>query len=471
MKTNKLHAHPLATARRILALVFFIGISLLFLVPGSMIHKYLGWMAHLQLLPALLALNLGVLLIMIVLTLLFGRIYCSVICPMGVFQDLISRLSSKRKGKKFRFTYSPEKKWLRYTVLLLFIIAIVAGAMPLASLIAPYSAFGRMLSSIYSHSAYNIIVAVVTFLSIFLFAWTGGRAYCNSICPVGTVLGFLSRFSLFKIRIDESKCNSCGLCSRKCKSSCIDFAEHKVDYSRCVDCMDCLETCHHGAISFSLRKKEKGVESGDMGRRAFLAAGAITLASSTLKAQQRKVDGGFAVIEDKKVPERSNPIVPAGAQGNWHLARHCTACQLCVSVCPNEVLRPSTRLETLMQPEASYENGYCRPECTKCSEVCPTGAIQRITKEEKSSIQIGHAVWIKENCLPLRDGVKCGNCARHCPVGAISMVKSDPSRENSPRIPAINTERCIGCGACEYLCPSRPFSAIYVEGHKKHRII
>ena len=153
------------------------------------------------------------------------------------------------------------------------------------------------------------------------------------------------------------------------------------------------------------------------------------------------------------------------------MARHCTGCQLCVAVCPNGVLRPSSALATLMQPEMSYERGYCRPECTKCAEVCPAGAIHEITPADKSAIQIGHAIWIRENCVPLRDGVDCGNCARHCPTGAILMVPSDPEMSDSPKIPAVNEEKCIGCGACENLCPARPFSAIYVEGHRRHRII
>lgn len=471
MKSTTQRTHPLVWIRRTLALLFFLGIVLLFLDTTGILHKYLGWMTKIQFLPALLSLNFLIVGLLALLSLIFGRVYCSVICPMGVLQDGISHLSGMRKGKKFRFSHKAEKKWIRYPVLILFIIAIVAGAMPLASLIAPYSAFGRIISSVHAKSLLTVTVGVLSFLVIFLFAWKGGRDYCNSICPVGTVLGFLSRFSLLKIRIDESKCTACGLCSRKCKSSCIDYKEHKVDYSRCVACMNCLDSCKHGAISYSFKQKKAGTAEADKARRAFLTAGTLALASSTLKAQQRKVDGGFAVIEDKKIPQRDCPIVPAGAQGLKHLSDHCTACQLCVSACPNDVLRPSTRLENLMQPESSYEKGYCRPECTVCSEVCPSGAIQKISKEEKSSIQIGHAVWIRENCLPLRDEVQCGNCARHCPVGAIKMVKSDPAVADSPRIPVVNTERCIGCGACEFLCPSRPFSAIYVEGHQRHRII
>ena len=203
----------------------------------------------------------------------------------------------------------------------------------------------------------------------------------------------------------------------------------------------------------------------------MLLAGSVLKAQVAKKAEAIKMDGGLADIVDKKEPVRQTPIVPPGARGLRHLQSHCTACQLCVSVCPNEVLRPSTDLTKLMQPEMSYERGYCRPECTRCSEVCPAGAIRPITVADKSATQIGHAVWVKKNCVPLTDGVECGNCARHCPTGAIQMVPSDAARPDSPKIPVIDTERCIGCGACENLCPARPFSAIYVEGHEVHREI
>ena len=153
------------------------------------------------------------------------------------------------------------------------------------------------------------------------------------------------------------------------------------------------------------------------------------------------------------------------------MARRCTGCQLCVSECPNDVLRPSAALSTLMQPVMSYERGYCRPECNRCSTVCPTGAIKPISLEQKSSVQMGHAVWIKKNCVAVTDGVECGNCARHCPVGAIEMVPLNEEDDETPFVPAVNENRCIGCGACEFLCPARPLSAIYVEGHEVHKEI
>ena len=492
--------------RLIVALVFFILITLLFLDFTGTLHGWFGWLAKIQFLPAVLALNVGVILLWVVLTLVFGRVYCSVICPLGVFQDVVSWFSGRRKKKKYRFSYSPAVSWLRYGVLGVFIIAMIAGIGSVVALLAPYSSYGRIVSNLFapvyqwgnnvlayfaersdSYAFYEtsvwlkslptFIIATVTFVVLVVLAWRNGRTYCNTICPVGTVLGFFSRYSLFRPEIDAEKCTNCSLCSRKCKAACINYKDHRIDYSRCVTCMDCIDSCKHGAISYKYRFGKKEIkETSETGntnnaRRSFLTGMGLVLVSSAVKAQEKKVDGGLAVILDKKVPARTTPLVPPGAKGLRNMRTHCTGCQLCVSVCPNQVLRPSTKLETLMQPEMSYERGYCRPECTKCSEVCPAGAILKLTPADKSATQIGHAVWVEKNCVPLRDKVACGNCARHCPTGAITMVPSDADDADSLKIPVVNVERCIGCGACENLCPARPFSAIYVEGHEQHRTI
>lgn len=403
--------------------------------------------------------------------------------------------------------------WFGWLAKIQFLPALVAGWNTFVILLAPYSAYGRMASSLLapfwqwgnnlmayfaeraeSYAFYEVdmwmkslstlIIAIITLVVLFILAWRNGRTYCNTICPVGTILGFISRYSIFKPVIDTSKCNGCGLCARNCKASCINTKAHEIDYSRCVACMDCLGKCKQGAIRYTRRipKKESATtetvqvksvtaEQVNNARRSFLSASAVVATTAVLKAQEKKVDGGLAAIEDKKIPNRENPIYPPGSLNARNFTQHCTACQLCVSVCPNQVLRPSGNLVTLMQPEMSYERGYCRPECAKCAEVCPTDAIHLTSLAEKSAIQIGHAVWIKENCIPLTDGMECGNCARHCPVGAIQMVASDPDNEDSLKIPVVNVERCIGCGACENLCPSRPFSAIYVTGHQMHRIV
>lgn len=488
-----------------LALIFFLGITALFLDFTGTVHAWLGWMAKVQFLPALLALHVGIVVALLLLTFVLGRVYCSVVCPLGVMQDVVSRIAKFRKKGRNKYAYSAPKTWLRITVMAIFVLALLLGVGSLVALLAPYSAYGRIVSSLFQPvyiAANNVLagmaeradsyafytadvwmksvatlsVAVVTLVVIAVLAWRNGRTYCNTICPVGSLLGFVARFSLLKPVIDKSKCNGCRLCERNCKAACIDAKAHKIDYSRCVACMDCIDKCHKHAISYAWRAKtdhvgKNGDETVDKSRRAFVTATAVATASAILKAQEKTVDGGLAVIEDKQIPERKTPITPPGSLSAKNMAQHCTACQLCVSVCPNGVLRPSTDMMKLMQPESSYERGYCRPECTKCADVCPAGAIRPITVAEKSSIQIGHAVWIKKNCIPLTDGVECGNCARHCPAGAIQMVASDADDDESPKIPVINTEKCIGCGACENLCPARPFSAIYVEGHEVHRFI
>ena len=480
-----------------LAAVMFIGITWLFLDFTGTAHHWLGWMAKVQLLEAVLAVNAVVIAALVVLTLVFGRIYCSVICPLGIMQDVFGWLG--KKAKKNRYTYSKEKIWLRAGFLAVMLLALLLGLSSIVQLLAPYSAFGRIAtnllqpvyqaannvlaaiaehydsyafyhSDVWLRSGISLGIAAVTLAILAVLAWRNGRTYCNTICPVGTLLSFFARFSWLKIHFDESKCKNCSLCTKNCKASCIDFKTHSVDYSRCVVCGDCIDSCKFGALRLShqpLPVKER--QGGESGRRSFLVSSALLTTAALAQQKEKMMDGGLAEIADKVAPERQTPLTPPGSLSAQNMALRCTGCQLCISECPNGVLRPSDDLMHLMQPVMSYERGYCRPECNRCSEVCPTGAIKPVRHEDKASTQIGHAVWIKKNCVPLTDGVECGNCARHCPVGAIEMVPSDPNDEESPAVPAVNEARCIGCGACEYLCPARPFSAIYVEGHEVHK--
>ncbi|MCF0176902.1 MAG: 4Fe-4S binding protein [Bacteroidales bacterium] len=509
-----------------LAFVFFTGLTLLFLDFTGTVSAWLGWMAKAQFLPAILGLNLTAVLIVLALTLLFGRVYCSIICPLGVFQDGVSWLRSRiRKKARFRFRAKRECKPVRYGMLALVIAAFIAGFGSLVALADPYGAFGRIASNFFaplwqwgnnllamaaehfgSYAFYSrevwfkglptFLLAAAWLVLVVVMPWVGGRDYCNSICPVGTVLGMFSRFSLFKVRIDGSACNGCGLCEKQCKSSCIDSKGHKIDYSRCVACMNCIGTCSKGAISFSAqcasgnaskdvcKDASKGAEApsedagceaskpegkaDDPGRRAFVTSAVLLAGAASASAQEMKLDGGLAEIKKKRSPERKTPVKPAGSHSVRQFGKRCTGCQLCVMECPNNVLRPSSDLKTLMQPEMSFERGYCRTECTKCSEICPAGAIERVSVEEKSSIKVGTAVVDLSLCLAHEEGISCNACASKCPAAAIKRVPKNPDGEKGVMIPVVLEEKCIGCGKCEYVCPARPVSAIHIEGVSVH---
>ena len=465
----------LKKTRIVLAVLFLVGITLLFTGIGQ---NCWGWMAKLQFLPSLLALNFAVIVGVLLLTLLFGRIYCSIICPMGIFQDVVIWIRRKgeklfKKKKTHKFKYVSEHRWVRYAVLVLSIVSIIASGQMLIALIAPYSAYGRMVQSIVATASGSVtlpllLTGLLTLIIICVCAWMWGREYCNTICPVGTLLSLVSRFSLMRPVIDESKCINCGKCGRQCKAGCIDFKNHKIDYSRCVDCFDCIETCQDNAISFRYAARKAAPapanDSVDDGRRAFLVTGAVLAASAAVHAQDH-MHGGFAEVIDKKSPNRSERLVPPGAGSVKNFYDHCTGCQLCVSACKNKVLRPSSDLEHFMQPVMEYDKGYCRPECNACSQVCPAGAIKPVSVEQILAVRIGVAHVNLDLCLPATGKDSCGNCAYHCPSGAIRMVRQPGSRM---QIPTVSEDRCIGCCACENLCPSRPISAITVNGLSIH---
>lgn len=541
------HTSRLRLARICCAAVVFSALVILFLDFGGIFDRYLAWLPKLQFWPAVLAVNVGVLVLLVVLTMLFGRVYCSFLCPLGIMQDGIYAVSTagKKKRKFARKFSSGPLYYVRYAVLVLFIFGVALGHSSLAYLIEPYSIFGRMISSLFGKSLVIGAVSLVTFTIISVLVWKKGRIWCNTVCPVGAILSLLGRKALFVPVIDDSKCISCGLCGKGCRASCIDSENGKIDTSRCVVCFDCMDNCSKNAISFKYRLKrhpelsaagtktstesnlptetksaagngtaatkasaknnipagaesaagndtavpkaatknniQTGAESAagngtgmkateetaDTSRRAFIAASVLAAGSIAAKAQEGH--GALAPLRDRRRPERSTPAVPAGSVSLAHFTRHCVACQLCVQACPNNVLSPDTSLDRLMRPKMEFDKGFCRPECNACGRVCPAGAIVEVSPEEKTAISIGHAVYNPQLCVVNTDGVDCGNCARHCPSGAIAMVKSPDYADR--KIPVVNPERCIGCGRCEYVCPSRPVSAIYVEGNLVHRNI
>ena len=478
--------------RVIVAILFFLPILLFFLDFTGKLPLQLHSFLSVQWIPALLLLNLDVLIILLVLSLVFGRIYCSTICPLGVFQDVLAWKSRffRKKSKKNRFIYSKPLNILRYSILALTIIVFIFGSSFFVLLLDPYSTFGRIasqlfrplaiwvnnglayiLSGIGNYTFYKVEqvgfvplafgAALLFFGIITVMSWSKGRSYCNTICPVGTGLGLLSKFSIFHITIEESTCTRCGACEKKCKSQCIDSDSMKIDESRCVSCFNCLSACKKNGIKYEYRFAKKSVQPVqnkiDNSRRTFLLTSGAALSTVAL-ANTKKILGNNDSILSRK------PIMPPGAINIDHFNKHCTGCQLCVTKCPMHVLKPAALqygISGITQPHLAFSTEiFCTYDCNICTSVCPTGALIKIPLEEKKLIQIGIAKFRKDKCVVYKDEKDCGACSEHCPTQAVHMIPY----KNGLTIPQVTEDICIGCGACESICPVRPYKAIYVEG-------
>lgn len=500
--------------RVVASLILFTLITLYFLDFREFLPEGLQWLTKIQLVPALLALHIGVLVALLLLTLLFGRAYCSSICPMGIYQDIVAWFS-KRLNKRKRYRYSKAKNVLRISVLASTVLAFIVGFTFLVGLLDPYGAYGRLVThllrpvylagnnlleaiftsfnnytfyrmSIYTLSVSSFVIAMITLLAIGLMAWRGGRSYCNTLCPVGTTLGFLSKYSLFKVRFIDESCNACGRCSMNCKSSCIDVKNRRIDYSRCVTCFNCIESCNRDAMRFQFRPPwatSRQKDNLDASKRRFLSAIVVTSIAAGKMVAQRIPKGAAQKAPERAalntsemvtsgVPEgispvrpfkRQTPIAPPGVPSFDHLLTKCISCHLCVSKCPSHVIKPAFLeygLGGMMQPRLYFDHGFCNYDCLICGEVCPTGAILPLTKEQKNHTQMGQVQLIIENCIVYYDETSCGACSEHCPTQAVRMVPY----KGMLTIPEIEPEICVGCGGCEYVCPAIPYKAIYVEG-------
>lgn len=379
-------------------------------------------------------------------------------------------------------------------------MVVLFGNLLFLNLLDPYSVFGKLVSNLVRpiyFEANNLIVfflekreiydwkpvelknfnwlSIVFSISILgLIFWMSikhGRLYCNTICPVGALLGRFSEVSLFKIHLDQVSCTSCGICSNNCKSNCIDNKEKKVDFSRCVGCMDCLYVCPGGGVKFALNPalKVKELNSATLNKRRDFVKKSIFIPVGLSSLTNQLVAQEIGKPPKKMIPiVRKYPVTPPGSESIEHFVSHCTACTLCVSACPTQVLQPSFLqygLAGMMQPRMDFITSFCNFECIICTVICPTGAIKPLDLETKKLMQIGKSKFVKENCVVYTDETACGACSEHCPTKAVNMVPYE--KKAGLMIPEVNEDICIGCGACEFACPTTPRS-IYVEGNPVH---
>ncbi len=515
MKRNP--SHPLRTVRIVLAAVvvglfsaFFLG-----LYPLAALVKPLQ---QIQVVPSLF--GIGFILILLI-TIVTGRSYCSFLCPLGIFQDVLIAFSGKPRKKP----HKPQSRMITgYLVLGAAVITFAAGSLVVVNLVDPYALFGRIVTNglkpaillanngitelsrkiniywlsyaeVHALSASLLIVSLGGLGIVTAMSLLRGRLYCNTICPVGALLSLPARFSLFAITIDTEKCTGCRRCETVCKAGCIDIDSRLVYTDRCVLCFDCLSQCPYDALAYSFSfpvkaaqpvngaKKRMPAGTDTTSRRDFLI-GAGTLAGSTAAGVAAGVlfngglsgpAGGNGTQSDGK-PETLLPsqrreaarlfrATPPGSQNMRRYTSRCIGCHQCVSICPTRVLKPAVftaGIEGMMVPVMDYSVGFCEYECNRCSRVCPTGAISPIAPEKKKRTQIGTVFLIDDDCVVFKNKEDCGACAEVCPTHAVTTEKRD-----GLFYPVVDNDPCIGCGSCEHACPVNP-KAIFVEPKRIH---
>ncbi|MBE6380895.1 MAG: 4Fe-4S dicluster domain-containing protein [Lentisphaerae bacterium] len=478
----------LGRLRLVFSGVFLLTFTALF--SGFIVFKSDAFLiTHWQVMPRVLTAvalsglsTISAMLVIAMVTAFCGRIYCSWICPLGLLQDLIERLSHKISGKKRR--YRKANLPLRLAVFIAVAILLFNGFILVMAYLEPYSLFGKIASGVIhavlvlfnqstlelEQNGSNFIYNATFFLAIsggillalaVISAWFG-RIFCNTLCPAGTLLSAIAAKSGRRLNIDPELCVNCGKCEQLCNANCINAAEHKIDFLNCFMCLECVSACPKNAIKMYRRRKSdlQNIDMPDQqDRRKILIAAGVAGVSAW----------GVSKLVNKagKVPD--DAIAPPGAGSVEKFLATCTGCGLCVSNCPGGCLQPASGeygWKGFMLPTMKFSGktaGKCEYECAKCSNLCPTGALQKLTRPEKKRCRIGMAYFYPDNCLAYVQGKSCGACQEHCPTAALTMIPGP----KGATIPSVNQDLCIGCGNCEYACPVTP-KAIRVKGLKKH---
>jgi polyferredoxin len=481
--------------RIIISSIVFCLFVLLFLGTEKLSVFLAQILLPLQFVPALISIIVrpGIIFVsgfifLIIISLVLGRVYCSFLCPLGALQDLFIALSRKI-GWQRKHHFQKPHNLIRYSILGLTFITAVLGSMALLNLLDPFSLFGRIISNLgdplvalmsraiasilklfnvylFDRNMYFLPLSVLGitagfFVLLIFMSIRYGRIYCNTICPVGSLLGLLSLISVFKFNIDAANCNECRKCEAVCKASCIDSLNATIDQSRCVSCFNCLHACSQKSTSYRPSWITPNSQDWLPARRVFIfgsvaAVGSVFLA---LNSNVRDFVNNYSA-------KRSLPVTPPGSLSVSRFTNTCSACHSCVSHCPTKVITPAFMaygINGLMQPKMDYEKGFCDYECNVCGKVCPTGAIMPVTLAEKKLIQLGLADLQTDKCIVYTKKENCGACLEVCPTHTLYSVN-----KNNILYPETDLQYCIGCGACERACPTDPKS-IVVHANPVHK--
>jgi polyferredoxin len=483
--TTRLGGYPVS---RLLELDPLVSISTA--LSTGYVYRYLGW-------------SLGV----IVLTFLFGRVFCNWVCPLGSLHQFIGWVSRRRRPQEqMRLNQYRSIHFIKYFVLVVFLIMAALGSLQIG-LLDPIVLMYRTFSTVFAPASDMLVNTVegtaasiqvdspmldnlkfgpgvanrvfvgsfwigLLFLLLLAMNFWYPRFFCRILCPLGALLGILSRFSLFRINRDVGKCTNCQQCLIRCEGA--SDPQSKVRVSECVSCLNCLEDCPENALSFSFTglDHQQVIRGPDLSRRRLILAGITGLIAFPLLR-----NNGLATDENFS----PYMIRPPGSVSEPEFMKKCIKCDQCINVCPTNVLQPATLkeggFETLWTPVMNFNIGHCQLKCNLCSEVCPTGAIRKITVAEKlgkneyaqqGPIILGTAFINRSRCLPWANEIPCVVCEEVCPVAPKAIqtrdeeVKDVFGKKVVLNKPFVVPDLCIGCGICQTECPVADRPAVYV---------
>lgn len=453
-------------------------------------------------------------LVILVPTFFFGRFFCGWICPMGTLQHYVGEMPSEAKRGKQRLESNRYKRWQtgKYVLLIAGLVAATFGSMAIGwfdpfsllvrsvglsllpglnfalratiaplehSHIAALRTTGETLHTVLQAFVMDLrqvrfdqgTVLGVLFVVIVAASLRVTRLWCRALCPLGALLGAVSRWSIFGLHKDPSSCDDCKRCLLHCQGGDDPIGGSLWRKSECLMCMNCVESCPHGTLRFKFFRKEREVTTPDLSKRKTITALAAGIAAVPLMRATVGLGKG----------RNDHLIRPPGALDEADFLGRCIRCGECMKVCPNNALHPTldqAGLEGLWTPLVVPRIGYCEPSCVLCSEACPTGAIWQITPKEKGwvvgvgaqngQVRLGTAFYDRGRCLPWAEATECIVCEEWCPVSPKAIYVEEAAvvdatgKTKMLKQPRVDPSRCVGCGACEYACPLQERPAVYV---------